>query len=34
MADLAARLGYFDQSHFSKAFQSLTGEAPGQYRDS
>lgn len=33
LADLAARLGYFDQAHFSKAFQSLTGEAPGQYRN-
>ena len=34
LADLAARLGYFDQAHFSRSFQALTGHAPGQYRDS
>ena len=32
LADLAARLGYFDQAHFANAFRELTGEAPGQYR--
>jgi AraC-like DNA-binding protein len=34
LADLAVRLGYFDQAHFTKSFQALTGQAPGQYRSS
>ncbi len=31
LADLAARLGYSDQPHFSRVFKSVTGVSPGQY---
>ena len=34
LAELAVALGYYDQAHFSKTFEALTGIAPGQYRDS
>ncbi len=30
-ADLAARLDYFDQSHFTTAFRKMTGVSPGKY---
>ena len=32
LAELAAKLGYFDQAHFANTFRALTGEAPGEYR--
>jgi len=31
VADLAARLGYADQAHFSRAFRELVGEPPAAY---
>ncbi|MEE9429155.1 MAG: helix-turn-helix domain-containing protein [Paracoccaceae bacterium] len=31
LADLAARLGYADQAHFSHIFKSITGVSPGKY---
>lgn len=31
LADLAARLGYTDQAHFTKDFRALVGEPPGRY---
>lgn len=31
LASLAHGLGYFDQAHFHKAFQRLTGKSPGEY---
>lgn len=31
LADLSARLGYTDQSHFSKDFRAATGWAPGEF---
>lgn len=31
LADLAARLGYTDQAHFSRAFKTITGVPPGKY---
>lgn len=30
-ADLAARLGWYDQAHFSNDFRTLLGSTPGQY---
>lgn len=32
LTDLAQDLGYFDQAHFIRAFQSVCGVTPGQYR--
>lgn len=32
IADIASRLGYFDQSHFTKAFRDSVGLAPGEFR--
>ena len=32
IADIAARLGYFDQSHFTKAFRDSFGLTPGEFR--
>jgi AraC family transcriptional regulator len=32
IADIAARLGYFDQSHFTNAFRAATGLTPGSFR--
>ena len=32
LTDLAYELGYFDQAHFTKTFQSLTGYSPSEYR--
>lgn len=32
LADIAARLGYFDQSHFTKAFRNCVGLTPGEFR--
>lgn len=32
IADIAARLGYFDQSHFTKAFRDSVGLTPGKFR--
>src|SRR5690606_19758258 len=32
LTELAHRLGYFDQAHFSKAFSALTGLSPSQCR--
>lgn len=34
LAELAARLGYFDQAHFSKDFKAVLGQAPAAYRKS
>lgn len=31
-ADIAAQLGYFDQAHLIKDFQSVLGQSPGSYR--
>ena len=31
LADLAYRLGYFDQAHFTKAFAAAVGMPPGAY---
>ncbi|WP_368184491.1 helix-turn-helix domain-containing protein [Aestuariibius sp. HNIBRBA575] len=31
LADLAARLGFTDQAHFSNRFKAMTGAAPGVY---
>lgn len=31
--DLAARLGWFDQSHFTRDFRSIVGQSPAAYRD-
>jgi AraC-like DNA-binding protein len=31
-ADIAASLGFADQSHFIRQFKDLTGATPGQYR--
>ena len=32
LVDLAIRLGFNDQSHFSRAFKNRFGESPGAYR--
>lgn len=32
LAEICAMLGYFDQSHFSRAFKAVTGMTPGVYR--
>ncbi len=32
LAEICAMLGYFDQSHFSRTFRSVTGMTPGRYR--
>ena len=32
LAEICAMLGYFDQSHFSRAFKAQTGMTPGEYR--
>lgn len=32
IADIAGRLGYFDQSHFTKAFRDSVGLTPGEFR--
>lgn len=32
IADIAAEMGFADQSHFSRVFARLTGMTPGQYR--
>jgi AraC family transcriptional regulator len=34
LADIALAAGFFDQSHFSKAFKQLTGMTPSQFRTS
>jgi len=31
LSDLAARLEYTDQAHFSSRFKNLTGVSPGSY---
>lgn len=33
LTDLAYDLGYFDQAHFTKTFQSLTGYSPSEYQN-
>jgi len=33
IADISARLGYFDQSHFTKAFRAATSLTPGSFRE-
>lgn len=33
IADISAQLGYFDQSHFTKAFRAATGLTPGSFRE-
>jgi len=32
LVDLAARLGFVDQSHFTRTFKALTGLTPGRFR--
>jgi AraC-like DNA-binding protein len=32
LAELAHRLGYFDQAHFTRDFRRLVGKAPAEYR--
>ena len=32
LAEICAMLGYFDQSHFSRAFKAVTGMTPGACR--
>jgi AraC-like DNA-binding protein len=32
LTDLAYELGYLDQAHFIKTFQSLTGYSPSEYQ--
>ena len=32
LADLALRLGFCDQAHFSRCFRQTTGQSPAQYR--
>ena len=32
LAEICVMLGYFDQSHFSRAFKAVTGMTPGAYR--
>lgn len=32
IADIAAALGFFDQSHFSRVFKKAVGVSPGRYR--
>jgi transcriptional regulator GlxA family with amidase domain len=31
LSRIAAALGFFDQSHFTRVFGSLTGQSPGEY---
>lgn len=31
LSRIAAALGFFDQSHFTRVFSSVTGQSPGQY---
>lgn len=33
-ADLAVKLGYYDQAHFSKTFSQLVGQSPDEYQRS
>ncbi|WP_082599459.1 AraC family transcriptional regulator [Nocardioides sp. Root151] len=33
LADLSARLGWFDQAHFTREFTDLVGVPPGEYAD-
>ena len=32
-ADLAVRLGWYDQAHFINDFRSMLGSTPGEYAD-
>lgn len=32
MAQIAAQAGFYDQSHFTRAFKGVTGQTPGVYR--
>lgn len=32
LAEICAMLGYFDQSHFSRAFKAVTDTTPGRFR--
>jgi transcriptional regulator GlxA family with amidase domain len=32
LAEIAVRLGFADQSHFTKAFRRATGTTPGEWR--
>ena len=34
IAEVAAQLGFTDQSHFTNAFRNATGMTPGAYRNS
>jgi AraC-like DNA-binding protein len=34
LAELAQRLGYYDQSHFTTDFEKLIGKPPADYRRS
>ena len=31
IAEIAAALGFFDQSHFARTFRRLTGQSPREY---
>jgi len=33
LADVAAGLGFTDQSHFTRTFKAATGLTPGRFRD-
>jgi AraC-like DNA-binding protein len=33
IAEVALEIGYYDESHFAKAFKRVIGTTPGQYRD-
>src|SRR5690606_27757175 len=32
LVDVAQQAGFYDQAHFNRQFQKLTGMTPGQYR--
>lgn len=34
LSTVALRVGYYDQSHFTRAFRRVTGDTPGSFRDS
>lgn len=33
LSTVALRVGYYDQSHFTRAFRRVTGDTPGSFRD-
>ena len=32
LTDIAIATGFFDQAHFNRQFQQITGQTPGQYK--